>query len=394
MLAIAAALHISAAPAHAQSSAGAPSAPETPRTFGWEDHPTIHAGRHLRMELRFRIQDDWRDTNGPLPAGESTFRIPLKRAGVRGQIGGAVEFQIDRELVRDDGWRDAYVNVRWRPAIHVRAGQFKLPFSLDENTPLTALDFMYRARAARQLAPGRDPGVMAHGRLPGGVRYEAGAFIRDGRNARRPGSDRVQGQTTFAARVRLTPLGQRAGLFRSLDLGIAGVTSHLPDGLPALRGRTALDATFFSSDRTVGGRRHRVGVELAWHPGRFALKSEYVRVRDGRPGERAGGALESTGWYVSAVWVATGETKAAGALAPARPLHRGGPGAVELAARLESLGFRDGSLPPSVTRIGTAGVNWILNRWVRLQFNVMRERLDRPSSSRFWHRVFRVQLVL
>ena len=261
-----------------------------------------------------RIQNDIRDTDGPLPSGEGTFRIPLKRPGVRGSIGRSIDFQVDRELVRDDGWRDVFVNLRWRPALNVRAGQFKLPFSLEETSPTTALDFMYRARAARQLAPGRDPGAMAYGALANGVvRYEAGIFTKDGRNSRRPDSDRVQGKGTLAARLRVMPFSRSSGALRSLDLGAAGITSQLPEGLPALRGRTALDATFFSSDRIVGGRRRRVGLELAWQPGPFAVKSEYIRVTDERPAASGiDGRLEATAWYASAMWVITGEAKGAG----------------------------------------------------------------------------------
>jgi hypothetical protein len=40
-----------------------------------------------------------------------------------------------------------------------------LPSSLDENTSPTNLDFVYRSLAANQLPPGRDRGVMVHGRL-------------------------------------------------------------------------------------------------------------------------------------------------------------------------------------------------------------------------------------
>jgi hypothetical protein len=50
-------------------------------------------------------------------------------------------------------------------AIRVRAGRFKVPFSLEETTGVKHLDFVDRSLAATQLAPGRDVGVMAHGRV-------------------------------------------------------------------------------------------------------------------------------------------------------------------------------------------------------------------------------------
>lgn len=347
------------------------------------------------MQLRLRVQNDLRDTDAPLPTGEGEFRMPLRRFGVRGSIGRSVDYAVDRELVRADAWRDVYVQFRWRPSLNLRAGQFKLPFSLEETTSLTALDFMYRARAARQLAPGRDPGVMAHGRLGSAVRYEAGYFIRDGRNARRPNSDRVQGQDTLAGRLRVLPFAHASPIWRALDVGVAATTSRLRSGLPALRGRNALDATFFSPDQIVDGTRRRLGVELAWQPGPVGVKSEYIRLTDEHPDAVHSGNLVATGWYVSTMWVVTGEAKAAGLSVPPRPVHRGGPGTIEVGARLESLHFRDGTGPVSETRIGTAGVNWNLNRWMRVQFNLIRERLYQPTGrSVFWGRVFRVQFIV
>ena len=383
-----------AAPSFAQTS-DTPSSTDQP-LFRWEDHATFHFGPDVTMQFRLRVQNDFRDTDVPLPAGEGEYRMSLRRFGVRGAIGRSIDYVVDRELVREDAWRDYYVQLRWRPSLNLRAGQFKLPFSLEETTSLTALDFMYRARAARQLAPGRDPGAMAFGRLAGGaLRYEAGYFIRDGRNARRPNSDRVQGQDTLAGRLRLLPFANASPILRTLDVGVAATASRLRSGLPALRGRNALDATFFSPEQVVDGTRRRLGVELAWQPGPLGVKSEYIRLTDEHPDDVPNAEMVATGWYLSAMWVLTGEAKAAGLSVPPRPVHHGGVGTIELAARFESLLFRDGTGPVSETRIGTAGVNWNLNRWVRVQFNLIREQLYQPSGrSVFWARVFRVQFVV
>jgi hypothetical protein len=51
-------------------------------------------------------------------------------------------------------------------------------------------------------------------------------------------------------------------------------------------------------------------------------------------------------------------------------------------------------------RAGTIGVNWYLNRWSKVQFNLIRDSLRDPSqgplSSRsgFWSRVLRLQLTI
>ena len=111
----------------------------------------------------------------------SRFDIARRRIGVEGEIADVADFQIEREFADRRPWRDVYVNYRGLDRVELQAGQFKLPFGLDENTSSTNLDFVYRSRAAR-LSPGRDPGLMAHGRV-GVVRYEAGA-IHSGRRQR------------------------------------------------------------------------------------------------------------------------------------------------------------------------------------------------------------------
>ena len=125
--------------------------------------------------------------------------------------------------------------------MQVQGGQFRLPFSLDENTGSTNLDFVYRSLAARQLAPGRDPGVMVHGRvLPRRLlRYEAGVFSDDGRNARTSNPDKVWGGTTVAGRVAVQPWRTLESVLEDLQVGVAATRSEVPEGIPvaARRGR-------------------------------------------------------------------------------------------------------------------------------------------------------------
>jgi phosphate-selective porin len=122
--------------------------------------------------------------------------------------------------------------------------------------------------------------------------------------------------------------------------------------------------------------------------------------------------LISQGWYVSGTWVVTGEAKLEG-IEPGAELFRGGVGAIELATRLERLGFgsslagepeltspRAPNLLETPLRAWTAGVNWYLNRWVKIQFNAIRESMDDPElgpdgeSAVFWTRVLRLQFVM
>jgi phosphate-selective porin len=308
-----------------------------------------------------------------------------------------------------------YVNYRPWSAFQVQAGKFKLPFSLDENTSATSLNLVRRSMAADQLAPGRDRGVMLHGRLFERVlRYEIGIFERDGEHARTDNPERVSGGRTTAARLRLSPFGSSTSWMGPFHGGFAMTASEVPEGHPGLLGRTVLDASFFQGQYWVKGRRTRYGAELRWQPGPFSLESEYLRVVTERRGMSVEDSdlspLLAAGWYVSGTWAVTGERKARGLERPHRPLFQGGFGAIELAARIESLVFRSaarGEVPSASPRaeviLGgsdraeTYGVNWHPNRWIKVQGNLVRERVSRAASEplpAFWSRLLRVQFTL
>ncbi|MGH9331816.1 MAG: porin, partial [Vicinamibacterales bacterium] len=156
--------------------------------------------------------------------------------------------------------------------------------------------------------------------------------------------------------------------------------------------------------------------EANWEPRNFSVKSEYIRTRDER---REQGILAddlpelvTQGWYVAATWVVTGEDKSGG-VEPRRPLFAGGVGAIELAGRYERIrmgsnaaGEPEETNPRAINllengeRLWTFGLNWYLNRWVRIQLNGIHETIDdierSPSSTQnsFWLGVARLQLVL
>jgi phosphate-selective porin len=229
--------------------------------------------------------------------------------------------------------------------------------------------------------------------------------------------ERVTGGRTTAVRVRVEPFAASRTASGDLQVGVALVGSRVPEGYAALRGRTHLDASFFSPDYWVNGARRRLGAELRWRPGPFSVEAEYMRVDTERLGQSVDDGdlspLVATGWYVSGTWALTGERKSRGLDEPRRPLFRGGFGALELALRTESLAFRSGTgdEPPSSSpraevirgnqdRADTAGLNWYLNRWIKVQGNVVRERLSDPAlgplpaRAAFWSRVLRLQLTL
>lgn len=386
--------------------------------FEWRDHPTIHIGDAAEIAVRARFQFD---ADAGVTEGEDISQgldFARRRVGVEGVLFKVVEFQVEGELRRDEPWRDVYANYRRSGALQVQAGQFKLPFSLDENASATRLNFVYRSLAATHLAPGRDRGVMLHGRLlRRAVRYEAGVFDRDGRNARTRDPGLVAAGRTVALRVRVAPFAASRGALGDVQGGVAWTSGDVAEGYPGVRGKTVLNATFYPAHVWVNGTRRRMGTELRWRTGPFSIETEYIRVSTERLGESVEDTdlppLVAAGWYMSGTWVLTGERKSDDLDKPRRPFLRGGVGAIEIAVRTEALAFRTAASgePPSSSpraavvrgnrdRADTMGVTWYLNRWIKVQGNLVRERLadpelgPLPSVGPFWSRLLRLQFTL
>jgi phosphate-selective porin OprO/OprP len=390
--------------------------------FRWNNRPSVRYGDLLRIDVRARVVSDMRRPDAALTDNDtSRFDIARRRIGVEGEIADVADFQIERELADRRPWRDVYVNFRGLDRVELQAGQFKLPFGLDENTSSTNLDFVYRSRAAR-LSPGRDPGLMAHGRV-GVLRYEAGAFTQDGDNGRDEDARRVRGGWTTAGRLLVQPFRSSTSIFEDLQAGIAYTSSDVQSGIADLRGPNALREPFFRPEFAVQGMRRRVGLEMRWRPGPFSVQSELVRMSSERRGQGIDDldlpSLAASAWYMHAAWVVTGERKTAGADEPRRPLFNGGFGSLEFAARVEGVRFSSaGTGPPSTGpraetilphREGaiTLGINWSPNRWMRVQGNLIRDTISIPTgglplsgplvdgpSSSFWSRVVRFRFAL
>jgi phosphate-selective porin OprO and OprP len=257
---------------------------------------------------------------------------------------------------------------------------------------------------------------MVHGQLAKRLAgYQFGYFTKDGDNGRTNSTE--GGHDAFAARFVVKPFERLSSApLAPLQVGIATTGSSLDEQL-GLRGRTVLGDGIFFDRVYVNGRRNRLGLEAEWTKGPVSLSTEYVTVSDERKGMGFGGVdlpdVHSSAWYVAGTWSLTGETKH-GRLEARRELPGGGFGAVELALRVEALRFDDiaypgsafgfpnpASLPSNADRVTTVGVNWYLNRYLKIQTNFVIESIEDPqrspapaSGGRFVSGVVRLQLAL
>jgi phosphate-selective porin len=368
-------------------------------------YPSFQAGDWLRVDVRARFQGDIRRSEAPLEDDHegAGLDIARRRVGVEGVVARKLEYQIEYEL-GEGLWRDVYLNYRPSKALQVQAGTFKIPFGLEETTSSTKLDLVYRSRISSRLAPGRDTGVTVHGRiLDGFVSYEAGLFRHDGENARPSHSDRVFGDETWAFRGVVFPFRHSASTLGDLQLGAAISRTNVGLGFSAVRARTVFGASFFDSDLWVKGRRQRTGIEARWRLRRLSLQSEYIRLTDERRGQAVDDGdlspLFAHGWYVSGTYRITPRKSRFGYLEAAARQEWVSFGSTSKASDF-STSERADAVVGNADRITTLGVNWHVNRWVKVQANVIREMLEHPSmgplpgSPGFWSQVFRLQLTM
>jgi phosphate-selective porin OprO and OprP len=394
-------------------------APASDLEFRWRDHPQVRNGRLFRLDFVAKFQWDARDP-GDDPPDFDNFEIHRARIGIEGEFFNRVQFSIERELTeresdepttrRRSAWKDVYVDANISDAVQVRAGKFKIPFGLEQLTGIANLDFVYRSLSASYLAPARDVGVAVHGRFfDRGLNYWAGVFRQDGENAR---SAKIDGaDETFAVRVTGLPFRSISGLAKA-EFGGAFTVSALdnesttPNGL---RGRTVMSQFVFYEPVFVKGLRQRYEVDADWSAGPFGARAEYTHQLDSRDGQGLADQdlsdARGRGWYLSGTWVLTGEEKER----PVRPKRR--LGAVEAAARYERLWFDSagGEGPPlrnprtdnmlsSGEHVLSLGINWYITRWVKLQFQTIREDPQDPERTPvapgevFWSPVFRFQV--
>jgi len=102
---------------------------------------------------------------------------------------------------------DAYLNYKFLNEAQILAGQDKVPFSRQELTSSGAQEFVDRSNATDTFKPGRDVGVMAHGKFCEGlVEYAAGWYNGEGQSqVNRPSVN--SNDNAAAARIEFNPLG-------------------------------------------------------------------------------------------------------------------------------------------------------------------------------------------
>ncbi len=289
-----------------------------------------------------------------------------------GRIHRKFTFRIQPELSGSPYIRNAWADWEFSPALHLKWGQMKVPFSSSWLTQDNNLDFIERG-VTSPVHPFFDRGFTFWGELGGGsVGYDAGVYTGMGADVDVSSGD-VDNGKELAGRLFLRPfLNADGAVLKGLVLVLNATWA--PMSIPSSRIETGgLTAADFGSslwrwrtEQVLGtdGRitdrvaatidtRSRLGAELHYVRGPFALSNEWLTVRWDHvalyhdlyvgsarvvhePVLARGGAVHS--WSTWASWYLTGESKRledAGwrTASPKASFGEGGIGAWEVLAR-------------------------------------------------------------
>src|SRR5579862_5536582 len=314
----------------------------------------------------------------------------LRRA--RPIITGTVFHDFDFNFTPDFGGsvvqiQDAYLNYRYNPELQLEAGKFKSPVGLEQlqSDPYLLLN---ERSLVTDLVPNRDLGVELHGDLFGGAAsYAAGIFdgVSD-YNGTTVNTD-SDNDKAFAGRLFFQPWKTSdVDWLQGLGFGVGGSYESDRNGAAGLTPGYTTDGQqkFFTYSAGViaNGQHWRISPQGYYYYGPLGILGEYV-ISDqvvSRTNAPLGSAdLRNKAWEVSASWVLTGEDAAYTGVTPRHPfnLHAGGWGAWQVVGRYEELNvdhnafsaalpFAASTTSASSAHAWSAGLNWYLNRNVRL----------------------------
>ena len=370
------------------------------------------ADTNFVLKLRGGFQADARFYPGNDTPAKDTFLFRRVRPIIEGAVYGKFDYRlmldfasgVSSSTFNNGNLLDAYVNYRILPELQVQAGKFKEPVGLERLQSWQNLLFVERGLPTL-LVPNRDVGVQLQGDIGSGLfQYAAGVFngTEDGGSS----DFDTDSDKDVAARLFAHPF-KNSGLdaLKGLGLGVSGTWGQHRGALRnfSTLGQqqifTYITGAGTNSARpnvTADGTLWRVSPQAYYYWGPFGLFGEYVvashELRRDAGGPPLRRTVRHTAWQVAASWFLTGEQNSFRPVAPRNNLDpaKGGWGSLELAARAGELNLDDDLFPlyanPATSASGLfswgVGLNWKLNRNIKLSLDYERVRLDAAQGAK------------
>jgi phosphate-selective porin OprO/OprP len=312
-----------------------------------------------------------------------TDQILIRRA--RPAVSGTVYKFVDFYLRPDFGQGntvlyEAYMQLNYFSRANLRVGKFKPPVGLERLQSDDDTSFIERGLPTL-LVPSRDIGYQVSGDIvKRRVSYTIGVFNGVPDNGLSDAA--VSSHRDYAARIFLTPfLPDTNHPLNGLGFGI-GASSGNDDGIPLPSYKTFGQNTFFTfaSGVVAAGHRTRLAPQGYYYRGPFGLFAEYTLAEEGLQKGTLRRSIAFRAWQVQASYLLTGDKKGFTTLTPRKsfdPKNHGW-GAIELAVRTGDFsvergffdyGFGTVATSPRHVKEWVGGVNWYLNRAVRLSLD-------------------------
>lgn len=351
----------------------------------------------------------------------NTFRKRRVRIGVKGTLYTywhfAITLQAESGTVNNDNV--AYIENTYIKQMKLRIGQFKVPFSLEENTSSKYVKLVERSMWTNFAAPAYEVGLMAYGSLADKV-INYWVMVGNGNGTAR--SD-VGDDKSLWGRLVLRPLAAQKDAPADIWIGVSGqygiVDRQSTGSEHSSRVRTATGVTLMRyADGVVNdGEIWRLAGELGVTAGSFGAWAEYGTLQEELASVFSLDELELfntravhwRGGHVTVAYFLTGEKMSLSRPKVLKPLEPGQPdsgyGAFELAARWDFIDNNLGSDTSGFFVRGDqayradqvmAGVNWYPNNMTRVSANwqyAIWNRDDQSQTPRNEHTLLlRVQL--
>lgn len=322
------------------------------------------------VELRGRFHLDAAHHLQERDALDDGVLMRRARLGARGSFDDVWTFRLEVDFAEEQlSAQDAWVSRHWRD-VSVQVGQFKVPFSLEQQTSSNRIPLMERS-LANGLVPGR--------RMGAAVAIEEARWGATAGVFGRAAGEEVVGNQPFllAGRATFTPVAER---HRVVHLGASALREDT-DELNRVRfrarpesrvdGARLLDTGWMARSTAVASH----GVEAAWMTGNLLLQGEYVGVEVAR--EHTGRARFS-GYYAQVSYAfGGGSYRYRG---PSRGFAVRGRPAWELAARYSRLDLNSHGAEGGEAGVATVGLTRYVTPNVRIMANYAHTRSVRPEG--------------